>query len=144
MGQVKVGERGLIWALMHGPERALRGPGSSWKTADLEGLATPGDPAAGAIPAGMARRGHYLNALIERLSKGEAALVQEIARQAGAPADRGRLCADAEKLRFDRERAECSAKSTGCRKRAHPATISEIDALWERKKDLLQRHRSWQ
>ena len=138
MGQVKVAERGLIWALMHqtdGAREALL----ELEDADLEGLATREilrqarslqEWPAGSLP----------DALIERLSKGEAALVQEIARQAGAPADAADCVADpqASALRPGTGRS-CSAKSTGCRKRARAGHDHEIDALWERKKDLLQR-----
>ena len=138
MGQVKVAERGLIWALMHqtdGAREALL----ELEEADLEGLASREilrqarslqEWPAGSLP----------DALIERLSKGEAAFVQEIARQTGAPADAADCVADPQAAAGSTGSGpKCSAKSTGCRKRAPPATTTKSIALWERKKDLLQR-----
>ncbi|HXT28201.1 MAG TPA: DNA primase, partial [Vicinamibacterales bacterium] len=104
LGQVKVAERGLIWALMHQPDAGS----SALQTldpADLDGLATreilrqaqslQGWPAE-SLP----------EALIERLSTAEASLVQDVARQAGAPADAADCVRTLKCLRYDRERAD--------------------------------------
>ena len=89
VGQVKDAERGLIWALMHQSEGA-REALLELEDTDLEGLATREilrqarslqEWPAAALP----------DALIERLTKGEAALVQEIARQTGAPGERRQI-----------------------------------------------------
>jgi DNA primase len=137
MGQVKVAERGLIWALMHqapGAREALL----ELEDADLEGLASREilrqarslqEWPAGSLPEG----------LIERLSTGEAAFVQEIARSAGAPADAADCVRTLKSLRYDRERAEVQREIDRLQEAGAPGHDHEIDALWERKKDLLQR-----
>jgi DNA primase len=137
MGQVKDVERGLIWALMHQTEGA-REVLLELEEADLEGLATREilrqarslqDWPAGALP----------DALIERLSKGESALVHEITRQTGAPADVPGCVATLKRLRFDREQAELQREINRLQEAGGPGHDHEINALWERKKDLLQR-----
>jgi len=137
MGQVKVAERGLIWALMHlsaGAREALL----ELDDADLDGLATRDvlrqarslqDWPAGALP----------EALIERLSKGEAAFVQDIARSAGAPAEAADCVRTLKSLRYDRERADVQREIDRLQEAGAAGHDHEIDALWERKKDLLQR-----
>jgi DNA primase len=137
MGQVKVAERGLIWALMHqavGAREALL----ELEDADLEGLASRDvlrqarslqDWPAGALP----------DALIERLSTGEAAFVQEIAASLGAPADAADCVRTLKSLRYDRERAEVQREIDRLQEAGAAGHDHEIDALWERKKDLLQR-----
>jgi DNA primase len=137
MGQVKIAERGLIWALMHqavGAREAL----IELDEADLDGLASREvlrqarslqDWPAGALP----------EALIERLSKGEAAFVQEIARSAGAPAEAADCVRTLKSLRYDRERADVQREIDRLQEAGAAGHDQEIDALWERKKDLLQR-----
>jgi DNA primase len=137
MGQVKVAERGLIWALMHqtaGAREALL----ELEDADLEGLASREilrqarslqEWPEGSLPQG----------LIERLSTGEAAFVQEIARSAGAPADAADCVRTLKSLRLDRERAEVQREIDRLQEMGASGHDHEIVALWERKKDLLQR-----
>jgi DNA primase len=137
MGQVKVAERGLIWALMHqapGAREALL----ELDDMDLDGLATrevlqqarslQGWPA-GSLP----------DALIERLSTGEAAFVQEIARSAGAPADAADCVRTLKSLQCDRERAEVQREIDRLQEAGAASHEQEIVALWERKKVLLHR-----
>jgi DNA primase len=137
MGQVKDAERALIWALMHQTEGA-REALLELEAADLEGLATREilrqarslqDWPAAALP----------DALIERLSTGESALVQEITRQTGAPADVPGSVATLKRLRCDREQAELQREINRLQEAGGPGHDHEINALWERKKDLLQR-----
>jgi DNA primase len=104
LGQVKPAERGVIWALMNRPEAGAEAL-AELAAADLEGLPTraileqarslQGLPAA-SLP----------ETLLERLTKGEAALVREIARQPQPPV---RILADCalelRKLRLTRQRA---------------------------------------
>jgi DNA primase len=137
MGQVKVAERGLIWALMHqtaGARDALL----ELEDADLEGLASREilrqarslqEWPEGSLPQG----------LIERLSTGEAAFVQEIARSAGAPADAADCVRTLKSLRLDRERADVQREIDRLQEMGASGHDHEIVALWERKKDLLQR-----
>jgi DNA primase len=137
MGQVKVAERGLIWALMHRPEAgqaALAGA----EAADLEGLATREilrqaqslqEWPAGSLP----------GALIERLSTAEAALVQEIARQEGAPAQDPADCVQTlRKQRYDRERAQLQREIDRLQELEAGTYSDQLDELL-RKKEALQR-----
>jgi DNA primase len=137
MGQVKDAERGLLWALMHQTE-GVREALLELEDADLEGLATREilrqarslqDWPGGSLP----------DALIERLSKGESALVQEITRQTGAPADVPGSVATLKRLRCDREQAELQREINRLQEAGAAGHDHEIDALWERKKELLQR-----
>jgi DNA primase len=137
MGQVSVAERGLIWALMHqiaGAQEALL----ELEESDLDGLASREilrqarslqEWPAGSLP----------EALIERLSKGEAAFVREIARQTGAPGDAADCVRTLKRRRFDRERAEVQREIDRLQEAGAAGHDQEIDALWERKKDILQR-----
>ena len=137
MGQVKEAERALIWALMRqtdGVQEAL----TDLDDADLEGLATREilrqarslqDWPAGTVP----------QALIERLSKGEAALVQQIAREKGAPADAADSVRTLKRLRYSRENADLQREIDRLQQAGAARHDTEIIALWERKKDLLQR-----
>lgn len=136
MGQIKVAERGLIWALINDPAGAV-GPLLELEDLDLDGLGTreilrqaralQGWPA-GALPDG----------LVERLSVGEAALVREIASQTGAPAEAGDCVRTLKRLRYDRERADVQRQIDRLQEAGAAAHDHEIVALWERKKHLLQ------
>jgi DNA primase len=137
MGQVSVAERGLIWALMHQTEGA-QGALLELEEIDLDGLASREvlrqarslqEWPAGALP----------EALIERLSTGEAAFVQEIARQTGAPGDAADCVRTLKRRRFDRERAEVQREIDRLQEMGAAGHDQEIVALWERKKDILQR-----
>ena len=137
LGQVKVAERGLIWALMHHPDAGSTAL-LALDPADLDGLATreilrqaqslQGWPAE-SLP----------EALIERLSTAEASLVQDVARQAGAPADAADCVRTLKCLRYDRERADVQREIDRLQEAGAARHEDEIVALWERKKDLLHR-----
>jgi len=137
MGQVKVAERGLIWAVVRQPEAGLSAL-ADVEAPDLEGLATQGilrqaqslqEWPAGSLP----------QALIERLSTAEAALVQEIARQEGAPADPADCVKTLKKQRYDRERAHVQREIDRLQQEGAGRYEREITALLERKLDLAHR-----
>jgi DNA primase len=137
LGQVKVAERGLVWALINDSGSGMAAL-ELLETADLDGLATREilrqaqslqEWPAGSVPGG----------LIERLSTGEAALVQEIAGQRGAPADASDCVRTLKRLRYDRERAAVQREIDRIQEAGGPGQDDEITALWERKKDLLHR-----
>ena len=137
LGQIKVAERGLIWALIKAPETAVEAL-AGLDGEDLQGLATAGilqqaqslqGWPGGAIP----------GALVERLSKGEAALIQDIAGQAQAPADVEGCIRTLKCLRYDRERAAVQREIDRLQEAGAARHEDEIVALWERKKDLLHR-----
>jgi DNA primase len=137
LGQVKVAEKGLIWALVHDPGATMAALGELEPT-DLDGLAT----------GGILRQAQSLQgwpeaslpkALIERLSKGEAELVEDIGRQTGAPADAADCVRTLKRLRYDRERADVQREIDRLQEAGAAHHEHEIIALWERKKDLLHR-----
>ena len=136
LGQVKVAERGLIWALVKDPDTAVAAL-AGLEADDLEGLATAGilrqarslqGWAGGAIPA----------ALVERLSTGEAALVQEIASQTGAPAEPADCVRTLRKQRYDRERARIQREIDRLQELEAGQYGDQLDELL-RKKEALQR-----
>ncbi|HEY3885730.1 MAG TPA: DNA primase [Vicinamibacterales bacterium] len=136
MGQIKIAERGLIWGLLHEPEPVLAAV-LELDGADLDGLATReilrqaqslhGWPV-GSLP----------EALIERLSTGEAVLVREIAASSGRPAGAVDCVRALKRLRYDRERADLQREIDRLQEAGAAAHEREIVALWERKKNLLQ------
>jgi DNA primase len=138
LGQVKVAERGLIWALMKDPEAAL-GALLELENEDLDGLATAGilrqaQSLQGWPPAGIP------GGLLERLSTGETALVRDIASQPGAPSEDAADCARTlKRLRYDRERAALQREIDRLQEDGAARHEAEIVALWERKKELLHR-----
>jgi hypothetical protein len=76
---------------------------------------------------------------LQRLSTGEAALVADIARQTGAPADAVDCVRTLKRLRYDRERAALQREIDRLQEAGAAAHENEIVALWERKKHLLHR-----
>jgi hypothetical protein len=138
LGQVKVAERGLIWALMKDPEAAL-GALLDLENEDLEGLATAGILRQARTLQGWPRAG-IPEGLLERLSTGETALVRDIASQPGAPSEDAADCARTlRRLRYDRERAALQREIDRLQEDGAARHEAEIVALWERKKDLLHR-----
>ena len=133
MGQVKIAERGLIWGLMHDPAVAVAAL-AALDPADLDGLSTAGILRqarslqgwdAGAIPA----------ALVERLTKGEAVLVQEIAAQGAAPGTDITDCAQTlAQLRQDRIKAELQREIVA----GAALQDDEMNALLRKKLELLR------
>ena len=133
MGQVKLAERGLIWALVNAPAAGMEAL-AGLRAEDLDGLATRGilrqaqslqDWPPASIPGG----------LIERLNEGEVALVKEIGRQSGAPADPRECVHTLKKQRYDRERADVQQKIDRLQE-AGPGQDDQIDALLRRKEEL--------
>ena len=137
LGQVKVAERGVIWALMRQPEAGMAAL-AEVEIVDMEGLATREilrqaqtlqDWPAGSLP----------EALIERLSTAEAALVQDIAGQEGAPADPADCVRTLKKQRYDRERAQVQREIDRLQEAGGAQYEREITALLQRKLDLAHR-----
>jgi DNA primase len=137
VGDVKPAEKALIWALLHQPATAL-GAMDELEARDLDGLATGGILTVARSLAGFPADS-LPNSLLERLSTGEAQLVERIGAQTGpaAPADD---CVRAlKRLRYERERAEVQREIDRLQELGAAAHDAEITALWTRKKDLLTR-----
>jgi DNA primase len=137
LGQVKVAERGVIWALMHQPESGLAAL-AEVELVDLEGLATRDILRQAQSLQGWAP-GSLPEALIERLSTAEAALVQDIASQDGAPADPADCVKTLKKQRYDRERAQVQREIDRLQEAGGAQYEREITALLQRKLDLAHR-----
>ena len=136
LGQIKMAESGVIWALMHQPEAALAAL-KGLDSRDLEGLATREILRQAQSLQGWAS-GSLPDALIERLSTTEAALVTEIARQ-GAPAQDPADCVRTlKKQRYDRERADLQQQIDRLQQLGAGQYGAELDELL-RKKEALQR-----
>lgn len=129
-------ERGLIWALVHEPEAALEAL-AELEAGDTDGLATQAileqarslhELAPDALPA----------TLLERLTDGEAALVEEVARLRHAPAAAADCVRTLKRARFDRERAAVQRRIDELQERGAAGYGTEIDALWTRKRELVQ------
>ena len=136
MGQIKVAERGLIWALMHAPDAAMAALAEVGE-ADFEGLPTREIlrqarglldwPAAG-LPA----------ALIERLSTGEAALVGDIARDPRPPADPADCGATLKRLRLERELGQVRSEIRRLQEAGAAVHDAAITELLGRQTDLIK------
>ncbi len=136
-GHVRPAEKGLIWALLRDAavaQTALRGLDDG----DLEGLATSpilraaralGDWPAETMP----------QTLLERLTESERVLVSTLAEADTPPAPAAECVRAIKRLRYERERAAVQEDIDRLQRLGGPERMNEIDALWLRKKDLLQR-----
>jgi DNA primase len=136
-GQVTKAEKGLIWWLVHQPEAALTA---------VSGL----DPADLAVAASrsvldLARKlnenGEFSpSLLLERLTMVEAQLVTSVASESEPPVHDVEGCARSlRRLRYERERAEVQREIDRLQQLGAEQHGDEINALWARKRDLVQR-----
>jgi DNA primase len=134
--QVKTAEKGVIWALLHTPQVGAAAV-AELEPADLEGLA-----AAGILDQARALQewpaGSLPSTLIERLNKGEVRLVEEIGRQPHPPGDPHDCVRALKRLRYNRERAAVQREIDRLQEEGAANHETEIVALWDRKKALLQ------
>jgi DNA primase len=136
-GQVTKAEKGLIWWLIHRPDAALA-PLESLDADDLGALA------AGSV-LDLARklnedRGFSPSVLLERLNMAEAQLVTSVASEAEPPVHDVTDCTRMiKRLRYQRERAAIQGEIDRLQQLGAAQHDEEIDALWARKRDLLQR-----
>jgi DNA primase len=136
-GQVRQAERGLIWALLHEPEGAISAL-RDLDEDDLEGLASKG-----VLEAAKSLEGRAISAipsaLLERLSMVEAQLVTAVATDPVAPAPPVECGKALKRLRYEREQAAVQREIDRLQGLGADQHDSQIDGLWRRKKDLLQR-----
>lgn len=130
-------EKGLIWTLMH--ETAAAQPVlSDLEPADLEGLRT-------ARILGVARSLATVPAagvpetLRERLDEEDAALLRTIEQEEAAAAGVEDCGIELRKRRYGREREALQEAIDRRQQDGSPGALGEIDGLWARKKELLQR-----
>ncbi len=140
IGQIKAAERGLIWGIMKDSAVALDAV-RELEDADLEGL-----PAAEILRQARSLQGWPVDSLprtlVERLSKGEAGLVEEICRQPSPPAvmlgDCVRLL---KKIRLDRELAEMERELNALLQQT-PTDDGRVNEMLVRRLALVQRRES--
>ena len=137
LGQMKDAEKGLIWALIHNADGAL-GALIELDEEDLNELAAR-------EVFHVARRLHDQigefspSALLERLNTVDAQLVTRIASAPLSPAPALDCARAIQRLRCDRERAAIQREIDRLQELGAGQHGHEIDALWQRKKNLLHR-----
>ena len=137
VGQIKPAEKGLIWALIRQPESGIAAL-TDLEDEDLNGIATQGilqqaRSLQGIPPESLPKT------LLERLTQGEARLVEEFGKPATPPADPADCVRTLKMRRFDRERADVQRAIDRLQEEGLARYEDEIVTLWARKKDLLQR-----
>lgn len=135
----KQAERGLIWALIREPARALLAMDEAeLDDEDVVGLATGPilrvalslrDLAAGLVP----------DTLVARLSEEEAELTRELASVSTSPAPATECVRALKRGRYERERAAVQREIDRLQERGAVSHGGQIDVLWARKIDLLHR-----
>lgn len=137
VGQVRQAEKGLIWSLVHQPGDVLAAL-ESLETEDFEGLAARNVLE---LARSLQQKGAPLpSALLERLSMMEAQLVTGIAAGSAPPVLRADDCVrEIKRLRYERERAAIQREIDHLQQLGAAQHDAQIDALWARKRDLLQR-----
>jgi DNA primase len=138
--EVKPAERGLIWAILRDPVAGAAAL-ANLEEGDLDGLAT----------AGILEQARSLQAwpadslprtLLERLSKGEAGVAEEIGRQTSPPAAASDCVRALKKLRVDRERADVRGEIDRLQAQGASRDESRMNALLVKMRDLSQRRES--
>ena len=130
-------EKGLIWAMMH-RTAAAQSVLSDLEPADLEGLQTTRILSTARSLATVPAEGAP-ETLRERLDEEDAELVRTIEQESVAAADVEDCGIELRKRRYDREREALQEAIDRRQRDGSPDALNEIDALWARKKDLLQR-----
>ncbi len=134
LGQLKPAERGLIWALMNQPEEAADSL-AALDEHDLDGLAA-GPILQRAFELQESDAVRSPAAFLARLSKEEAELVTGIASAPSSPAPAHECALALKRLRFEREGAAVQQEIDRLQQAGQGG---EIDRLWQRKHELLQR-----
>jgi DNA primase len=136
-GQMKYAEKGLIWSLIHNTKEAFEAL-DGLDGEDLESLA-------GREILEAARDLHegpvdlVPSTLLQRLSTVNAQLVTSIAATASPPAPPLECARALKRLRWERERAAIQREIDRLQEMGASRHEREIDALWQKKKDVMHR-----
>jgi len=136
-GQLRHAEKGLIWGLFHDTATAV----DALAELDAEDLT----PLAAREVFEVAQSLHDLgadllpSALLQRLSTVSAQLVTSIASHDAAPAPAAECARALKRLRWERERAAIQREIDRLQEQGAGQHGREIDALWQKKIDLLHR-----
>ena len=135
--ELKPAEKGLIWALLHESGAGL-GALADLDDEDLAGLASQAilqqaRSLQGSPPESLP------STLIERLTKGEARLVEELGRASSPPAHPADCVQALKKRRLERERADVQREIDRLQEEGGERYDQEIVALWARKQELVRR-----
>jgi DNA primase len=139
-GQLKQAEKALIWSLVHRTGEAAEAM-ADLETEDLEGLSGRAifEAARDAFGANNAALDGLPSALFERLSTVNAQLVTSIAATPTPPAPATECVRALKRLRWERERAAIQREIDRLQQLGATQHGHEIDDLWQRKKNLLNR-----
>ena len=136
-GQMRDAEKGLIWGLIHNTEAAL-GALDELDAEDLDNLACREifevAQSLRTEPAGL-----LPTAMLQRLSTVSAQLVTSLAANTTSPAPAAECARALKRLRWDRDRAAIQREIDRLQELGAGQHGHEIDALWQKKKDLLHR-----
>jgi DNA primase len=136
-GSMKYAEKGLIWGLIHNTKEAFRA------LAELDGEDL--DSLAGREIFELARSLNdgspelLPSSLLQRLSTVNAQLVTSIAATPASPAPPLECARALKRIRWERDRAAIQREIDRLQEQGAAGNDHEIDALWQRKKDLLHR-----
>ena len=137
LAQVKPAERGLIWAIVKDSASGVAAL-AALEDGDLAGLAS-----AGILQQARSLQGWPVaslpETLRERLSRGEAGIVEEICRQTSPPAAATDCVRALKKLRADRERADVQAELDRLQDAGPGRDDARINSLLVRKRELARR-----
>jgi DNA primase len=136
-GQLKHAEKGLIWGLVHDTAAAVEAL-AELDAEDLTPLA-----AREVFEVAQSLHGQAADllpsALLQRLSTVNAQLVTSIASHNAAPAPAAECARALKRLRWERERAAIQREIDRLQEQGAGQHGPEIDALWQKKIDLLHR-----
>ena len=134
LGHLKPAERGLIWALLNQPDDGVRAL-ATLDREDIDALASA-QILQQALDLARSETDFLPAALLERLSTEEAQLATGVAAEPHAPAP-ALSCAQAlRRLRFERQNAAVQREIDRLQEAGGG---SDIDKLWQQKRELLQR-----
>jgi DNA primase len=136
LGQVKAVERGLIWAVMRDTPSGMAAL-ARLGDEDFDGLATRGILEQARSLQGWPETS-LPKTLVERLSSGEAALVEEICRHPSAPSAAADCVRVLQQLRLDRERAAIKREIGRLQDEGPSADEQKMNALLVKSRELKQ------